>query len=99
MALARTPQDRQHDNPRSIISNPILKREDYMKGMEHNEIQAAEYIKRLVDGTFPKFEVTVSYSGSKSTESDGCSLLMVKKYWRNVRRASSSIINSPRSAL
>lgn len=25
MALARTPQDRQHDNPRSIISNRYLK--------------------------------------------------------------------------
>lgn len=63
------------------------------------EKKAAEYIRRLAEGGFRKFKVTVSYSEPKSKESEGYSLLMVKKYLRNSHRASSSIVNSPRSAL
>lgn len=52
------------------------------------EKQAAEYIKRIAAGEFPGFEITISYSEPKSAESEGYSLLMVKKYLRNLCRAS-----------
>lgn len=61
--------------------------------------QAAEYFRRLANGKIPEIEVTVNYSEPKSEENEGWSLLMVKKYIRNLERASSSIVNSPRSAL
>ena len=64
-----------------------------------NDKQAAEYIRRLVNGELPEMEVGVNYSESKIAESDGWSLLMVKRYGRNSEMASSSTEISPRRAL
>lgn len=54
--------------------------------------QAAEYIRRLAYMGNLEPRLKVSYSEPKSTESEECSLLMVKKYLRNVCKASASII-------
>ena len=77
-----------------------------MKGVEKveatkgkNDKQAAEYIRRLVNEEIPEMKVEVNYSESKITESDGWSLLMVKRYGRNSETASSSTEISPRRAL
>ena len=68
-----------------------MRKADVIAEMErqynHCREKAAEYISRLANGQLPEMKVEINYPEARSTESDRCSLLMVKKYWRNLERA------------